>query len=260
MIADQHFQAVRGYILKQEPTMRLAVTVKLYFAYFLTMDELQRLYQEFGDDYRHPDSDTLYRAALPWFTKYSPFEISNFDDMLNQCRPFVWKLEDLREEFSDLFAEIDTPWITYNDIDYSNGRIIGDSPLHEIEWYEERGMIEVDGMLITRSIQPVMIGERVSEKIVLAMPACTHQEFSAKFELIPGMSGGCAFKAIYGPAQLDINYADNVGIDDVDSVMLCVAKLALNESKEMIMEEFPRFEYFNVKRTLRNGLEVPFIQ
>lgn len=260
MHADEQLCIIRSYLNKQEPTLRLSLAVKLYFAYFLAIDELQAIYDQYRDDFNHPDSNVIYRATLDWFAKFSQIEISNFDVLLNAPRPFIWKYDVLNEEFKDLMETIPTLWVTNEEIDYSNGIKLGDSPLHQIDWYEERGMIEVDGVLISRSIQPVLIGQQPSEKIVVAMPRMTQQEFTDKFDIIPAMGGGCAFKAVYGPAQLDINYADAVGIDDVDSAMVCVGKLVEDEKRNISIEDLPKFDYFSVKRTLKNGVEVPFIR
>lgn len=260
MRADEQLQIIRTYLDKQEPTIRLSLAVKLYFAYFLAIDELQTIYEQYRDDFTHPDSDVIYKAILDWFAKHSQIEISNFDALLDAPRPFIWKYDVLQEEFKDILEMLPTLWVTNEEIDYSNGTKLGDSPLHHIDWYEERGMIEVDGILISRSIQPVLVGQQPSEKIVVAMPAMTQLEFTDRFEIIPAMGGGCAFKAVYGPAQLDINYADAVGIDDVDSAMVCVGRLVEDEKRNISIEELPKFDYFSVKRTLRNGVEVPFIR
>lgn len=259
MHAEQQLQIIRTYLDKQEPTVRLSLAVKLYFAYFLAIDELQRIYEVYRDDFMHPDSDVIYKATLDWFAKHSQIEISNFDALLDAPRPFIWKYDVLKEEFADLLEDLPTLWVTNSEIDYSNGIKLGEAPLYNIDWYEERGMIEVDGLLISRSIQPILVDQQPSEKILVAMPAITQEEFTGKFDIIPAMGGGCAFKAVYGPAQLCINYADALNIDDVDSVMVCVGRLVEDKDRNISIEEMPTFDYFSVKRMLRNGVEVPFI-
>lgn len=258
MDAQQQYDVIVAYLNEQPPTSRLSLTIKLYYAYFLTIDEIQRLYTLFRDDFVHPDSSVLHQATLDWYSTYGERPFDSFDEMVEIPRPFIWDYDVLKTEFAPLLAKLPSLWVTYEGIDYSHGKSIGDSPMFVIEWLEERGLIRVDGMLLSRTIQPILINEMPSEKIVLAMNDITTKEFTDTFKITPAVGGGCAFEAIYGTAHLNINYADALGIDDVDSVMLCVGRLT-REGDEVSVEELPAPPYYNIKRTLRNGLEVPFV-
>lgn len=263
MTPEQHLKTVAEYLEGIESSKRFLEAVKLYFCYFATLDELGALYQRFGDDFRHPDSQDNLDAAADWFVDIGGVSLDKNVNPQGAVRPFVWDFNVLKMEFPDLMEKLWTPWVTYEKVDYSSARQLegqGD-PVYEIEWLEERGMISVDGLLISRSIQPVVVKDLHSEPIIVAMPFVSNEGFSSKFDIIPAMGGGCAFKALYMPGWLDINYADSVGIDNVDTAMLCTGKIVQDpETKEASIHRFTDTDYFNVSRTLSNGVVVPFVR
>jgi hypothetical protein len=258
MYASEQFNVIRTFLTTQAPAERLVLSVKLYYAYFLTMDELHMLYDSYQNEFRTEAALQGYTDAFAWFKKYSAYPIETFEDLFNKPRPFIWKYEDLQNEFKLIVDLLPSLWVTSDVADYSNAMKLGDEPLFAIEWLEERGFISVDGLILSRTIQPVVISEQSSEKVVLAMPNITDSEFASEFEMIPALGGGCAFKAVYGPAQLNINFADSVGIDDVDSVMLCIGKLEEKDSQWSVVER-PSLDYYKIKRILSNGITVPFV-
>lgn len=273
MTIQERFTALCDYVADLPIELRLLTAVKLYYAYFLTMDELERMRQRFTADFQVKDAQYIYKLAEPWFVHHSQIEKSNCDaltgdDVMRAPRPFIWDYDLLHAEFKEVIALIQSIFVERTIVDYSTGRGFGkDTGLIGIEWLEEYGLVAVDGVVLTRTTQPILINESPSEPILLALPPMRDREFTEQVTLVPSLGGGCAFKGLYGPLALNINYADAVGIHGVDTVMVYVGKIVAKDDDPAVWEAEPLAEdtrpiYTDVKRKIAShlDLEAPLVQ
>ena len=195
---------------------RLTEVVKLYFANYLTVDELQNLLVDkmVNQVLGHEN----YQKALPWFSRF--IQIDSYENFTQAVRPIVWDLKTLREEFPYFvshFVDMEIP-------DYSTAKR-DDEGYYNSDILEEHGWISAGDLMFSRSTQTILIqlpdgSATRSERVLMVMPTLTQQQFIDYIKFKPAMGGGITIQGLFEPASLNIQLADKLGIGAVDTVLI----------------------------------------
>lgn len=224
MSPERLFSSVRARVASFPAHEQWFELMKRYFAYMVTVDQVQEMCLASDGIFNSPESFVHLENNLSWFRQYTP--CASVEELVDSQRPFIWKLEDLQREFAD--DELKTFFVIKDVIDYSKAEQLptetADHTLWNVDWLEEYGLIQVDSVMFSRTVQPMVAMTKnavdsVSESVLLAFPVVEPNTFATVMRVVPAMGGGNGLSGKFAPMPFNPNYLEAIGLSGVNTVM-----------------------------------------